>query len=215
MESKTTYFETPGTENTDATLALARQRAGELGIKTILVASTVGVTAVKAVEVFKGLKVVVVSHAYGVRQANTQSFTEENRKIVTDKGGVILTATHAFGGINTALQSFSPMSPAPAGQPPGGQQPGAGGPPPGGPPPRSPVIGEIVATTLGIFSRGMKVTCEIAAMAADAGLVRTDEEVIAIAGSGRGADTAIVVQPSNANRFFDTKVKEIICKPRL
>lgn len=30
-----------------------------------------------------------------------------------------------------------------------------------------------------------------------------------------GADVAIVVQPANANRFFDLKVKEIICKPRL
>ena len=61
----------------------------------------------------------------------------------------------------------------------------------------------------------MKVACEITIMAADAGLVRTDEEVIAIAGTHSGADTAIVVQPSNANRFFNLRVKEIICKPRL
>jgi hypothetical protein len=61
----------------------------------------------------------------------------------------------------------------------------------------------------------MKVACEITIMAADAGLVRTDEEVISMSGTHAGADVAIVVQPANANRFFDLKVKEIICKPRL
>ena len=42
----------------------------------------------------------------------------------------------------------------------------------------------------------MKVVLEIAAMAADAGLVRTDEDVICIGGTGRGADTAVVLQPN-------------------
>ena len=50
-------------------------------------------------------------------------------------------------------------------------------------------------------------------MAADGGLVRTNEEVIAIAGTGRGADTAVVLQPVNSHDFFDLKVKEILCKP--
>ena len=41
MESKTTYFENTGIENTEEVLRIARQRAEELGIKNILVASTV------------------------------------------------------------------------------------------------------------------------------------------------------------------------------
>jgi len=57
------------------------------------------------------------------------------------------------------------------------------------------------------------VACSITMMAADAGLVRTDEDVISIAGTRYGADTAIVVQPSNSHRFYNLKVKEIICKP--
>jgi hypothetical protein len=60
----------------------------------------------------------------------------------------------------------------------------------------------------------MKVVVEIAVMAADAGLVRTDEEVIVIAGSGRGADYAVTLIPVYSNDFFDLKVKEILCKPR-
>jgi hypothetical protein len=77
-----------------------------------------------------------------------------------------------------------------------------------------PIPGDIIARTLSVFGRGMKVAAEITIMAADAGLVRTDEEVIAIGGSSRGADTAIIVRPANASRFFELKIKEIICKPR-
>jgi hypothetical protein len=69
--------------------------------------------------------------------------------------------------------------------------------------------------TLRIFGEGTKVACEIALMAADAGLVRTDEPVIAVAGTGRGADTALVLRPANAQTSFDMRIMEILCKPRL
>jgi hypothetical protein len=59
------------------------------------------------------------------------------------------------------------------------------------------------------------VAIELALMAADAGLVRTDEDVISIGGTGRGADSALLIQPANSFNFFDLKVKEIICKPRI
>ena len=72
METKTVYFEKPGVENTDAVFTLARQRAKELGIKTVLVASTTGSTAVKAVDFFKGLRVVVITHSHGFHEPNTQ-----------------------------------------------------------------------------------------------------------------------------------------------
>ncbi len=192
MEQKTVYFEKPGgDENTAKTLSLAKARADELGIKTVVVASTVGDTAVKAVNTFKGFKVIIVTHVTGFREPNTQEFTSENRKIVEKKGGIIVTAAHAFGAIHRSLGAT------------------------GGPPAPTSAIGDIVAMTLRTFGQGMKVVCEIAAMAADAGLVRTDEEIICIAGTGRGADTAVVLQPSNVHCFFNLRVKEIICKPRL
>ena len=70
-----------------------------------------------------------------------------------------------------------------------------------------------MASCLRVFGEGMKVVCEIAMMAADSGLVRTDEDVICVAGTGRGADTAVVLTPVNSTRFFSLKVKEILCKP--
>ena len=75
------------------------------------------------------------------------------------------------------------------------------------------VIGDIVANTLRIFGQGTKVACEITLMATDSGLVGTDEDIIAIAGTGKGADTAVVLSPVNSHNFFDLKIKEILCKP--
>ncbi len=185
MELKTVYFEKPGTENTEAVFRIAKQRAEELGINKILVASTTGGTAVKAVDFFKGLKVIVVSHVVGSRATDTWTFTEESRQIVESKGGVMVTAAHAFGGLSRAMRNKHNMY----------------------------LLGDIIADTLRIFGQGMKVVCEIALMAADGGLVRTDEDVISIGGTSRGADTAVVIRPVNSQRFFDLKVKEILCKP--
>jgi len=185
MEGKIVYFPQPGSQNTDEVFRLAKLRAKELGIKSILVASTTGDTAVKAVEAFKGARVVAVSHVTGMREPNIQEFTEENRQKVVRRGGVVLTTTHAFSGLSRAMRKKFKMY----------------------------LFEEVVANTLRIFGQGMKVACEITLMAADAGLVRTDEDVIAIGGTSRGADTAVVLRPVNSEDFFDLKVKEILCKP--
>jgi hypothetical protein len=57
----------------------------------------------------------------------------------------------------------------------------------------------IIAQTLRMFGQDMKVVVEIVAMEADAGAIPVDADVIAIAGSGRGADTAVVITPANAH----------------
>ena len=73
MELSTTYFEKPGgKENTDKTLELAKARADALGIKTFVVASTTRATALKAVDAFKGYKVIIVTHGAGYREPNPQ-----------------------------------------------------------------------------------------------------------------------------------------------
>lgn len=186
MEATTVYFERPGQENTAEVFRAVKRRAAELGIRTVLVASTRGDTAVKAVAALDGLRLVVVSHSHGFREADAQTFTAENRQLVESNGGTVLTATHIFAGISRALHNKTGTT----------------------------AIGDLTALILRIFGEGMKVVVEMAMMAADAGLVRADEEVISIAGTGKGADTAVVLTPVNSHRFFDLKVKEIICKPR-
>ncbi len=185
MEGKIVYFSKPGAENTEEVLRIAKLRAEELGIKSIVVASTTGSTAVRATEVFKGMRVVSVGHYTGMKEPNSQEFTEENKKKVESRGGVVLITAHAFTGIGGAMRKKFNMY----------------------------LLGDMIANTLRIFGSGMKVACEISLMAADAGLVRTDEDVIAIAGTGRGADTALVLRPVNSMDFFDIRIKEILCKP--
>jgi hypothetical protein len=185
MEGKIVYFEKTGPENTEATFRIAKQRAEELGIKTILVASTTGSAAVKALEALKGMRVIFVSHSTGFIEPNVQRFTEENRKIVESKGGIILTATHVFAGLSRALRNKT----------------------------NTVTIGDIVAETLRIFGQGTKVACEITMMAADAGLVRTDEDIVSVAGTSKGSDTALVLTPVTSQNFFDLKIKEVLCKP--
>jgi hypothetical protein len=74
-------------------------------------------------------------------------------------------------------------------------------------------IGEMITKTLRMFCEGFNVAVEIAAMAADAGLVRTDEDIVSVAGTGKGADTALVIRPAISRRLFSMKVKKILAKP--
>jgi hypothetical protein len=184
-EKSILYFEEVGEKNTDVTMKAAKERADELGIKDIVVASTRGGTGVKAVEAFKGYNVVVVTHSTGLREPGKQELLDENRKKIKAGGGKILTATHAFSGVNRAIRrKFETASAT-----------------------------DVVAQTLRMFGQGMKVVVECAAMAADVGLIPMDRDVISIAGSGRGADTAVVLKPVHVHSLFDMYVREIIAKP--
>lgn len=182
------YFDRPGPANTAATLRVALERAKALGLRTALVASTSGTTGAEAARLFagSGIRLVVVSHSHGFREPNIQELLPEHRQAIEAAGATILTCQHAFGGVNRAVRRKL-----------GTYQ-----------------LDEIIAYALRTFGEGLKVIAEIAVMAADAGLVRTDEEVVAVAGTGRGADTAAVVLPANAQDFFDLEIREILCKPR-
>jgi len=187
LESSIVYFKNPGLVNTEEVFRIVRKRAEELGIKTLLIASTRGEAAVMAAEAFQGFRTVFVTHHTSYLKPNFQEFSEENRKIVESKGGIVLTTAHTFMGPSRAIRFKYNMS----------------------------GLGDVIADTLRMFGEGMKVCCEITMMAADSGLVRTDEDIIAIAGTVKGADTAIVLTPVISNDLFDLRVKEILCKPRL
>lgn len=184
---KTVYFEKPGPKNTEETLTLAKERAEKLDIKNIVVASTTGETGVKASKTFKGYNLTVVTHVTGFTQPNVQQLCPKNRVIIESNGAKILTTAHAFGTLGRAVnKKFGTVE-----------------------------VDGIVSAVLRLFGQGVKVACEIACMAADAGLIKTDEEAVAIGGTGSGVDTAVVLKPSNTHSFFDVIINEMICKPRL
>jgi hypothetical protein len=180
-------FEIMSEDNVIKVLTQAKKRAEELGLKTVLVASSTGQTGVKVAEFFKGYRVVVVTHSTGFTSPDTQELTAANQDSILKTGGQILTTTHAFGGLGRSVRrklgTFQ--------------------------------TDEIIANALRIFGQGTKVAIEIALMAADSGLINVNEDVISIGGTGRGADTALVLKPANVQDFFDIKVREIICKPWL
>ena len=185
VDKNVTYFDAPGEENIDKVLELTKKRAQELGIKDIVVASTRGIVGVKASKIFKGYNVVVVPLVTGLRGPGQQELTEENRRKIEEAGGKMVISAHAFSGVNRAIQEkWGTMYPS-----------------------------GIIAQTLRLFGQGMKVVVEIAAMAADAGVIPVDKDILVVAGSSRGADTAVVIKPANSHRLFDMVVKEIVAKP--
>jgi len=187
MRKSIAYFEKPGGQNTEETVQLAFERAKELGIRDVLVASSHGGTALRVAEVFgKGMNIVAVTICEGFRDQGW-TMTEKERAKVQAKGVKVLTGVHALG--DDVGSAFTEKS--------GGT-----------------TITEAVRETLYRFCQGMKVAVEIALMAADAGLIPVDKEVMAIAGTGEGADTAIVVKPAYPRKFHDLRVKEIVAKPR-
>ena len=179
-------FKNPGIENTEETLRIAIEEMKKSNLETLVISSTRGYSAEKALEIIpEDVKLIVVTHHYGFKKENECEFSEELRKRIVEKGYSVLTATHTLSGIErTFRKEFGGLYPT-----------------------------EIVAQTLRLFCEGVKVCVEIAVMCADAGLVRTDEWIVTCAGTSKGLDTALVIKPSNSNRFFDLKVGKVLCMP--
>ena len=150
-------------------------------------ASTGGSTAIEAMDIFKDYNPIIVTHSTGFYNPNEQEMPDETRKELENLGAKVLTCLHSFGGIGRAVRKQL----------------------------NTYELDDIIANTLRIMGEGMKVGCEITLMAADAGLIKTTAETVSISGTGRGADTALVLKPANTQNFFDLKIKEILCKPRL
>lgn len=178
------YWEKAGKENTERTVELAVKRAKELGLRHLVVASNTGSTASLCLD--RGLEVVCVTHHVGFAGPGKDEMPAEMRAKLAAAGVKVLTTTHLMAGLDRALRlKFGGLYPS-----------------------------EIIAASLRLLGQGVKVAVEISCMALDAGLIPYGQEVVAVAGTNGGADTAIVVLPSHSHTFFQTRVKEIICKPR-
>jgi len=177
------YFEKCGKDNTKQTVALAVKIAKEKGINYIVVASNEGETASLLKDC--GLNIVVVTHVNGFKEAGTQEMSAKTRIELESYGFTVYTASHALSGAERALSNkFGGISPI-----------------------------EIMAYSLRILGQGVKVGVEISTMALDGGIIPYAEDIISISGTGRGADTAMLLRPAHSSNILETKIKEIICKP--
>ena len=179
------YFKTSGKDNTEKTILEAKKRADQLNIKEIVIASTTGETAYKALEIFNNnISLTVVTYHCGFKKPFESIMKNEVKQDLIKKGVNIISATHALSGVERSIsKKFS----------------GA-----------YPIL--IIADTLRLFGQGTKVAVEIAIMAADAGAL-SGKNIISIGGTGKGADSALLLKPASQSDFFDMKIWEIICKP--
>jgi len=178
------YFDEPGKDNTVQTLKLAFERGVELGLTEVVLASTKGDTAYKALEIFKGFKIISVTYHCGFKEPFEKVMSTKVREDLESKKVWVVSATHALSGIERSIAKKYTGS--------------------------YPVL--LVADTLRLFGQGTKVAVEVSIMAADSGAL-SGNDIISIGGTGRGADTALVMKPANQSDFFDIRIREIICKP--
>jgi hypothetical protein len=174
-----------GPEFTEVTVNAAVDACRERKIKNLVVASTTGTTARAAHGVVKGtdVQLVVVTHNTGFGEEGEQKFPADLRAELEAEGTRVLTGTMVFRSLGRAIRDKT-----------GGDQE------------------TLVASALRVLGEGTKVCAEIAMMAADAGLVPPGD-VVCVAGTGRGADTAAVVRAVPSNKFFDLKVRAHVAKP--
>ena len=180
---ETVYFEEGGPEHTRATLEASVRAAQQLGVGTLVVASTTGDTGVKAAELCRDaeLRLVVVGHQMGFPEEGVQRFKPENFERITELGGAVCLGTDVLTNSIRRRQRLghSPLS----------------------------------TITQCLSAVKLKVNVEIVAKACDAGLVKPGERVISVAGSHWGADTAAVFTAADSAHILDVRPLLFICYP--
>lgn len=181
-------FEKPGKHNTDHCIEAVRRYVAEHGRTPVVVASTTGATALAFCRALKATdaRLVVVTHSFGFKEPNTDEFQPEARRILREEGIPVHTGTILTHSLERSLMDDF-----------GGSYPGY-----------------IIASTLRRFGEGTKVAVEIVMEACDAGLVPEGEEVLAVGGTGSGADTVLLVHARPSKRFGKLEVLEILARPR-
>ncbi|MCL4492266.1 MAG: hypothetical protein M1510_10270 [Nitrospirae bacterium] len=188
MERKVMYFEKPGKDNTEACLQVVRNTIKDGNYKHLVIASTEGDTGLMFSAALKasGINMVIVTHSAGFKAANVHEMPTATREKIESTGAGVYTGTLITHSLETAFASkFNGLYPA-----------------------------LIVAHALRRFGEGSKVCCEIVMMAVDAGLIPEGEEVLAVAGTGRGADTVLTIRSAASKRFLELKVLEVLAKPK-
>ena len=186
-EGKIFYFDKKGSVNTDRALEIALACCEEKGIRKIVVASSTGKTALRLHDKAKpSIEVIAVTYGAGSKYREEVEEFNRNRETLVEKGIRVVRGIHALSATERTFENKYKSGFIPL---------------------------NIVADTLRMFSQGMKVCVEVAVMAAEAGFVTPDEEVVAVGGTGTGADTAVVLKPAYAAGMFETKFKAVLCMP--
>lgn len=181
------YFKKTGPENTEVCLEVLKKAQAE-GYKYFVVASTTGETGVKAARLLseREANLVVVGHCVGFRGPNVDEFLPENYQEIVKHGGKVFKGTILTHSLDTSIaEQFKGSAPT-----------------------------LLIANSLRRLGQGLKVCCEIVMEAVDAGMIPEGEEVVAVGGTARGADTVALLRAAASKRFLSLVVLEIWAKSR-
>ena len=188
MEAKFLIIEKPGKENTEKIMKLAKENAELLGISSVVIASTWGGNARAALKMFdpKITNLIIVTHNAYFRSETPQEFDEKLRKELLEKGVKVVTGTLAFSGVQSGLNKDYQIFD---------------------------FTGLYAKLLRDNFSDGIKVCIECVLMACDSGAIKPGERVLAIAGTGSGADTLCLITAQTSRAFGKLRVNAIFAKP--
>ncbi len=187
MEKKITYFESAGKINTVKCAEIAAGLLRDRIYKSIVIASTSGITGRIFGELLKDFPVnkIVVTQSFCFKKPFpleiSGKFTGEI-KILGVRGfnEAIKNRVNKYPLADQSLQ-VSPLT--------------------------------AVFESYNFFCPGMKVCAKIVMEACDAGLILEDEKVVAVAGTREGADTVVVIRAKPWMRFKELKFLEISAMP--
>lgn len=166
------YFENPGPDNTKDVVEALSKRLEETGIKTVVVASDSGETALELGKKIDGkAKLVVIS---------METVAKDVRAALEKMGAIIYeNCIPAFRAKNL----------------------------------------EHMKNTYYTLGQGFKVAVEVVVMAASEGAVKSGEDVIGVGGTGKGADTALIVKAAPPEDVLGKdirkrlEIREVIAMP--
>ena len=187
-------FDESGEENTQWVIEAVSQRLEVGGIRQVIIASTSGETAVAFARSLKGkAELICVSEAPYRREWGEEwpCLKQEFRQELESLGVNIMdNVPYVFH--NSVMEAARWPNTSPE---------------------------RLVKETLYCFGQGMKVAVDVALTAVSCGYVAPYQDVIGVGGSGKGADTAIILRATYPASLFDKdpakrlEIKEIIAMP--
>ena len=189
------YFDSPGKDNTQDVIEAVKKRLEDVDVEYVIVASTTGETAIQLSDALgDSVKIVSVSESALVSEWGAKyPCMDPEKKSELERRGVIVAEKAPYFFHSSPLDGGKWSAPAPE---------------------------VIVRETLYSFGQGMKVAVEVAMIAVACGYIEPFQDVIAIGGSGRGADTAALLRATFPNLIFSKDaskrlvIKEVIAMPR-
>jgi hypothetical protein len=178
------FFEAPGAQNTTAVIQVVKQRLRRGDIRKVLVASESGRLALRVRKQLSGMSVVCVTYDKETRKKYRKPALMKDRLL--GKGVTIVERPEPVGR-GLVFRNWWER--------------------------RTLKISGAMAdlfwmTLICVGGHGFRTAVEIVFMAVEAGIVKVGEKVVSLAGTGWGADSAVVMRGSK----FEDAVGEVVAK---